>query len=199
MGCLPTKRPRNCAFSKLQAHRPWSCHCLCLALLAVAVCATVPSSLSAQMVIRLSIYNQVWLDGQTVYGLTTTADNSTLGGCGHSSYATQTTLITPEGTQYPSSWGGFSASVSAPFDPGEYYEVGLFQFYCSCIGNTVTAGEGTPVCIARSEGRPCTGAAAKSSTVAHADHDKTSTAYKVSSVLRVSLPATDRGRSSLQR
>jgi len=124
------------------------------ALLVIVGCLLLPPSLPAQMVIRLSVYNQVWTstDGTTVFGSTTTADTSTLGtSCGHSDYMTSSEIITPDGKQYLSgSEGGFGASVNGPFtEGGEYYEQGFLNLHCSCAGN-ITAGETEETCVATS-------------------------------------------------
>ena len=124
------------------------------ALLIVVGGLLLPISVSAQMVIRLSVYNQVWTssNGETVFGSTTTADNSTLGSsCGHSDYSTSSEIITPDGKQYLSgSEGGFGASVNGPFtEEGDYYEQGFLNLHCSCAGN-ITAGQTTESCLVSS-------------------------------------------------
>ncbi len=198
MACLQIRRRRSSGSWPLREHSSSRRVPQLLALTAI-VCAMPPSPLLAQMVISLSVYNQTWSDGSTVYGTTTTADNSTLGQCGHSGYETQTTLITLDGTPYQSTSGGFTASVTAPYDgPGQYTELGTFEFHCSCAGPIEVVQE-TNSCVARSSGaRRCTGAAAAPSKDAHTAHNGRPTTYRVASVLRVSLPATDRSRSLQQ-
>ena len=121
------------------------------ALLVIVGGLLLPSALPAQMVIRLSVYNQVWTgtNGTTVFGSTTTADNSTLGtSCGHSDYMTSSEIITPDGKQYLSgSEGGFGASVNGPFTvDGDYYEQGFLNLHCSCAGN-ISAGQTEESCL----------------------------------------------------
>jgi hypothetical protein len=165
-----------------------------LAAIVAAICLCGP--VSAQMVIRISVYNQTTLstDGTTVYGVTSSADNSTLAGsgCGHSNYQTQTLLITPQGNQSQSIWnGGFTASTSTLFDddPGEYTEVGSMSFDCSCAGPITIAGE-SEACLAHSHGP------AQPFTPAHAGRASASKTYELSSVLKVSVRAPGRATST---
>jgi hypothetical protein len=195
MANSPIKGRRSGLLSEPQARRSRSSRYLQAAVVVAAVCLVAPSPVSAQMVFRLSVYNQATLstDGQTVYGVTTSADNSTLGQCGHSNYDTQTTLITPLGVHYSSNSAGFAASVSGLFDvAGDYTEVGLLQFHCSCAGN-IGVGQSAETCLARSDGH------AKTPAVARTDHSSVSRVYVLSSALKVSLSAEGRGLSERKR
>jgi hypothetical protein len=168
-----------------------------LAAIIAAICLAAP--VSAQMVIRLSVYSQTTLsvDGTTVYGVTDSSDNSILNGtpCSHSDYQTQTLLITPQGSQYQSPWAaGFAATMDVPFDDdsGYYTEVGTMSFSCSCAG-LIEAGNESQACLAHAR-RP-----AAPFTPGHERQAGTSKTYELSSVVRVSLRAPGRGARTEKR
>ncbi|MFZ1917328.1 MAG: hypothetical protein WAU58_07135 [Terriglobales bacterium] len=186
----PTKRRRNIAVSARSAR--W----LRMGALIAGLCVVGISSLKAQMVLSFSVYNQVWASGSTVYGSTTTADNSILAGsaCGHDDYDTTSMIVTPDGDQYSSGSGGFSASVSGPITiPGEYTEVGSLHLFCSCAGN-LAPGSTTQSCLAsrQERRRQCVADQKKPAAVAHAGHGEASLPFEISSVLKVTLPAASR-------
>jgi hypothetical protein len=148
------------------------------------------------MVIRLSVYNQVWMspDGTTVFGSTTTADDSTLGtSCGHSDYMTSSEIITPDGKQYLSgSEGGFGASVNGPFtESGEYYEQGFLNLHCSCAGN-ISAGQTEKSCLESSlHGGQVSGCPNRRATIQSASKSKGAPMILVA-VSTIKVPLTSR-------
>ena len=125
---------------------------LCLVALFLA-----PSAAHAQMVFRISSYNQVWSNANftTLYGTSTFIDQST--GCGHAGYSTVTMVVTPDGRQFYGS-GYLSANTSGPTNGvgGTYTDVGTLHFNCSCVGS-VGAGGQDQACLGRLQSqRPLT-------------------------------------------
>lgn len=99
-----------------------------------------------QMVYNVSVYNDVSTDGSTVFATSTTVDSST--GCGaHGSYSTTATLIAPDGTQAPNTFGGMVANTSMPINgrtTGDWVATGTVQLYCGCFMHWVGGG-GLPI------------------------------------------------------
>jgi len=110
-----------------------------LALLAAAMLSGATRLAACTTVMNISVYSDgdVSPDGATVYGWSTTEDNSTLCTCSHSDYQATAELETPGGSYINNTQSGETVSVSTPTDgvEGTYYAFGLAGLHCSCAGN----------------------------------------------------------------
>lgn len=95
----------------------------------------------AQMIYNISVYNDVTTDGDMLYAVTTTVDNST--GCqAHGAYSTTARLISPGGTEAVNTSSGMVASTSMAIagQTGDFTALGSVQLYCGCFMRWVGGG-----------------------------------------------------------
>jgi murein DD-endopeptidase MepM/ murein hydrolase activator NlpD len=116
----------------------------------VAVCATAlfgSFAMAQTMTYNVSVYNtaSASADHSTIYGTSTSSDNSIKGSCVYSNYTTQSQLVMPDGTTLSvGSNSGMTSSVQAYFNDewGTYLNRGTVTLKCSCAPWATPGGGG---------------------------------------------------------
>jgi hypothetical protein len=115
-------------------------------VIAAVLLNAYPLVAQCQMQYNISVYSDgdVSSDLSTVFGYSTTVDNSTLCSCDHSNYETTVSLYNPGGSELQSTQSGLESSVEMSTNNvmGTYEVIGTVAFYCSCAGNV--GGGGPP-------------------------------------------------------
>lgn len=119
------------------------------AVLIMAAVGIVPQ-LSAQCTpqFNISVYSDgaSSTDGSTIYGYSSTDDNSILCTCVHSNYETTAAVQLADGSYVTNTEAGETASVSSATDgDGSYYAVGAASADCSCVGTVGGGGPSTAI------------------------------------------------------